>query len=160
MKRLTVSSVAAAAVAGLALSLTAGMPAYAATVTEAQWLSDVAAVTGPAQTYVDGRVAGSSSGAKLAIVLDIDNTALASYFEGGYPTPATAPVLTLAKDAHSRGVGVFFVTARVNLIDATTRYNLTNVGYTVDGLYSRSLIDLFGDVAAFKTAQRKKIEDA
>jgi predicted secreted acid phosphatase len=160
MKRLTVSSAAAAAVAGLALSLTAGMPAYAATVTEAQWLADVAAVTGPAQTYVDGRVAGNSSGAKLAIVLDIDNTALASYFEGGYPTPATAPVLTLAKDAHSRGVCVFFVTARVNLIDPTTKYNLTNVGYTVDGLYSRSLIDLFGDVAAFKTAQRKKIEDA
>src|SRR4051812_22636071 len=121
MIRLTVRGIAAAAVAGLAASLITGLPAYAAdSVTEAQWLSDVAAVTGPAQTYIDGRAAANSSGAKLAIVLDIDNTALASHFEGGYPTPATAPVLSLAKDAHGRGVSVFFVTARVDLIDPVT----------------------------------------
>ncbi|MFE2418992.1 HAD family acid phosphatase [Streptomyces hokutonensis] len=161
MNRLTARGTAVAAVAGLALTLAAALPAQAAdsTVTEAQWLSDVAAVTGPAQTYIDSRAAANTSGAKLAIVLDIDNTSLASYFEGGYPTPATAPVLALAKDAHAKGVSVFFVSARTNLIDVATKYNLTNVGYTVDGLYTRTLIDIASEsVADFKTSQRKAIE--
>ncbi|MEV0905745.1 HAD family acid phosphatase [Streptomyces hokutonensis] len=161
MNRLTARGTAVAAVAGLALTLAAALPAQAAdsTVTEAQWLSDVAAVTGPAQTYVDSRAAANTSGAKQAIVLDIDNTSLASYFEGGYPTPATAPVLALAKDAHAKGVSVFFVSARTNLIDVATKYNLTNVGYTVDGLYTRTLIDIASEsVADFKTSQRKAIE--
>ncbi|MFE9597437.1 HAD family acid phosphatase [Streptomyces hokutonensis] len=161
MNRLTARGTAVAALAGLALTLAAALPAQAAdsTVTEAQWLSDVAAVTGPAQTYVDSRAAANTSGAKQAIVLDIDNTSLASYFEGGYPTPATAPVLALAKDAHAKGVSVFFVSARTNLIDVATKYNLTNVGYTVDGLYTRTLIDIASEsVADFKTSQRKAIE--
>ncbi|MEV0735308.1 HAD family acid phosphatase [Streptomyces sp. NPDC050549] len=161
MNRLTARGTAVAAVAGLALTLAAALPAQAAdsTVTESQWLSDVAAVTGPAQTYVDSRAAANTSGARLAIVLDIDNTSLASYFEGGYPTPATAPVLALAKDAHAKGVSVFFVSARTNLIDVATKYNLTNVGYTVDGLYTRTLIDIASEsVADFKTSQRKAIE--
>ncbi|WP_019075553.1 HAD family acid phosphatase [Streptomyces hokutonensis] len=161
MNRPTARGTAVAAVAGLALTLAAALPAQAAdsTVTEAQWLSDVAAVTGPAQTYIDSRAAANTSGAKPAIVLDIDNTSLASYFEGGYPTPATAPVLALAKDAHAKGVSVFFVSARTNLIDVATKYNLTNVGYTVDGLYTRTLIDIASEsVADFKTSQRKAIE--
>ncbi|WP_406456277.1 acid phosphatase [Streptomyces sp. NBC_01622] len=161
MNRLTARGTAVAAVAGLALTLAAALPAQAAdsTVTESQWLSDVAAVTGPAQTYVDSRAAANTSGAKQAIVLDIDNTSLASYFEGGYPTPAAAPVLALAKDAHAKGVSVFFVSARTNLIDVATKYNLTNVGYTVDGLYTRTLIDIASEsVADFKTSQRKAIE--
>ncbi|SEE20832.1 Predicted secreted acid phosphatase [Streptomyces sp. 3213] len=161
MNRLTARGTAVAAVAGLALTLAAALPAQAAdsTVTESQWLADVAAVTGPAQTYIDSRAAANTSGAKQAIVLDIDNTSLASYFEGGYPTPATAPVLALAKDAHAKGVSVFFVSARTNLIDVATKYNLTNVGYTVDGLYTRTLIDIASEsVADFKTSQRKAIE--
>ncbi|WP_262063405.1 HAD family acid phosphatase [Streptomyces sp. STR69] len=161
MNRLTARGFAVAAVAGLALTLAAALPAQAAdsTVTESQWLTDVAAVTGPAQTYIDSRAAANTSGAKQAIVLDIDNTSLASYFEGGYPTPATAPVLALAKDAHAKGVSVFFVSARTNLIDVATKYNLTNVGYTVDGLYTRTLIDIASEsVADFKTSQRKAIE--
>ena len=35
----------------------------------------------------------------------------------------------------------------------------TTVGYQVAGLYSRNLIDLFKDVAAYKTAQRVAIEN-
>ncbi|MEW2305211.1 HAD family acid phosphatase [Streptomyces sp. NPDC006655] len=161
MNRPTARRAAVAVAAGLALPLTAALPAHAAdsTVTEAQWLSDVAAVTGPAQSYLDSRAAANTSGARLAIVLDIDNTALASHFEGGYPTPATAPVLTLAQDAHAKGISVFFVSARPNLIDLTTKYNLTQVGYTVDGLYTRSLGEIIGkSVADFKTAQRRTIE--
>jgi predicted secreted acid phosphatase len=124
------------------------------------WVADVAAVTGPAQAYVTQRTASEASGEKLAIVLDIDNTSLATYYKGGYPTPATPGTLALAQYAHSKGVSVFFVTARTDIIHAFTEYNLTNVGYTVDGLYDRSVIDLFSDVAAFKTEQRKEITDA
>lgn len=161
MIRLTARSGAVAVVAGLAVSFAAALPAQAAdsTVTEAQWLSDVAAVTGPAQTYIDARAAADTSGAGLAIVLDIDNTSLETHFEGGYPTPATAPVLALAKDAHAKGIKVFFVSARSNLIDVATKYNLKTVGYTVDGLYTRTLSEIANEsVADFKTSQRKAIE--
>lgn len=154
---------AAAAVIGAAVTAMAlpGTPAMAATTTPTYdtWVSDVAAVTTTAQTYVTQRTASATSGEKLAIVLDIDNTSLASYYKGGYPTPATPGTLALAKYAHSKGVSVFFVTARTDIIHLFTQYNLTNVGYTVDGLYDRSVVDLFADVAAFKTAQREEIED-
>ncbi|GGN04244.1 HAD family acid phosphatase [Streptomyces fuscichromogenes] len=162
MNRLTVRRAAVALTAGLALSFAAALPAQAAdsTVTEAQWLSDVAAVTGPAQTYIDGRAAANTSGAKLAIVLDIDNTSLETYFEGaGFSTPATPPVLALAQDAHAKGVSVFFVSARSNLFNLVTKSNLTSVGYTVDGLYARTVAQLLTEsVADFKTSSRKAIE--
>ncbi|MEU6354080.1 HAD family acid phosphatase [Streptomyces sp. NPDC047072] len=148
------------AMTGLALSLAAALPAQAADVTEAQWLTDVAAVTGPAQTYIDSRAAANTSGAKLAIVLDIDNTALESHFEGvGTNTPATPPVLALAQDAHAKGLSVFFISARSNLFDSVTTSNLKNVGYTVDGLYARTVAQMVSQsVQTFKTSQRKAIE--
>ncbi|KPI06816.1 acid phosphatase (Class B) [Actinobacteria bacterium OK074] len=160
MNRLTARSGAVAVVAGLALSLAAALPAQAADVTEAQWLSDVAAVTGPAQTYIDSRAAANTSGAKLAIVLDIDNTSLESYFEGtSTSTPATPPVLALAQDAHAKGVSVFFVSARSNLFNSVTKSNLTSVGYTVDGLYARTVAQLLTQsIQTFKTASRATIE--
>ena len=156
------AALAGVTVADVAALLATAVPANAATtVTEASWLSDVSAVATPAQSYIDGRVAANTSGAKLAIVLDIDNTSLESYFESGYPTPATPPILALAQDAHNRGVSVFFVSARTDLIDLVTEYNLTHVGYTIDGLYTRSVADLVTEsVADFKTASRKKIEAA
>ncbi|MCI3274825.1 HAD family acid phosphatase [Streptomyces cylindrosporus] len=160
MIRPTARRTAVIALAGLALSLAAALPAQAADVTEAQWLSDVAAVTGPAQTYIDGRAAANTSGAKQAIVLDIDNTSLETYFEGaGTSTPATPPVLALAQDAHAKGLSVFFISARSNLFNSITKSNLTSVGYTVDGLYARTVAQMLTEsVADFKTSQRKAIE--
>ncbi|WP_406438154.1 acid phosphatase [Streptomyces sp. NBC_00631] len=161
MNRLTARRAAVAATAGLALSFAAALPAQAAdsTVTEAQWLSDVAAVTGPAQTYIDGRAAANTSGAKLAIVLDIDNTSLETHFEGGITIPATPPVLALAQDAHAKGISVFFVSARSDLYNVVTKANLKSVGYTVDGLSARTVAQLLTEsVADFKTSQRKAIE--
>lgn len=161
MNRLTARGSAVAAVAGLALAFAATLPAQAATtVTESQWLTDVAAVTGPAQTYIDSRAAANTSGAKQAIVLDIDNTSLETYFEGaGTSTPATPPVLALAKEAHAKGVSVFFISARSNLFNTITKSNLTSVGYTVDGLYARTVAQLVTEsIADFKTSQRKAIE--
>lgn len=162
MTRPTARLGAAAVVSALALSLAAALPARAAdsTVTESQWLSDVAAVTGPAQSYIDGRAAANTSGARQAIVLDIDNTSLESHFEGvGAGTPATPPVLALAQDAHAKGISVFFISARSNLFDSVTTSNLTKVGYPLDGLYARTVAQLLTEsVADFKTSQRKAIE--
>jgi predicted secreted acid phosphatase len=129
----------------------------AATVTYAQWISDVTAVTNQAQSYLNGALASVPAGEKPAIVLDIDNTALASYFNSSYPVPATPPVLALAKYAAAHGAKIFFVTGRPDIIDSFTQYNLTNVGYQVDGLYSRNPIQLFESLQTFKTGARQQI---
>lgn len=163
-----------AAVAALAVGLSTGAvaPAFAqgahpltsvkaaasTTVTYAQWQADVTAVINPALAYVQQRVAAASSTSNLAIVLDIDNTALASYFYSTLPTPADPPVLSLAQYASSKGVKIFFVTARPDIIDEITESNLTDVGYTVDGLYSRNFLQLFESVQTFKTGARQQIE--
>jgi predicted secreted acid phosphatase len=152
------------AVAVLSGALLAGLvsPAEAAssTPTYSQWISDVTAVATPAQAYIASRIASASSTSSLAIVLDIDNTALANYyFPTTVPTPADPPVLQIAQYAAAHGVKVFFVTARPDLIDLITEYNLKAVGYTVDGLYSRNVLQLFESVQTFKTAERKMLED-
>jgi predicted secreted acid phosphatase len=151
----------AATVVALGTALTAAVvtPASAATtVTYAQWQSDVTAVTTPALSYIEQRVADDSSTSKDAIVLDIDNTALASYFFSSYPTPADPPVLAIAQYAEAHGLKVFFVSARPDLIDPITEYNLKAVGYPVDGLYSRNPIQLFESIQTFKTAEREDLE--
>lgn len=160
---LTLSAAIALGAAAPALAQTARPAAAfaassaATTVTYAQWISDVTAVTDQAQAYLSGALASVPSGEKPAIVLDIDNTALASYFNSSYPVPATPPVLAIAKYAAAHGAKIFFVTGRPDIIDAFTKYNLTNVGYQVDGLYSRNPIQLFESLATFKTGARKQI---
>lgn len=166
-----VTTVAAVAVLGLGASMTAAVPAAAAPSTAATaaaaavevdyatWQKDVKAVVDTATPYVQQRTA-NSSGQKLAIVFDIDNTTLETHYTPWYqlPTPALKPSLALAKYAKSRGVAVFFVTARPGIIESLTEWNLENVGYPVDGLYVRDLPDLFAEVAAYKTASRADIE--
>jgi predicted secreted acid phosphatase len=144
---------------GAVAATRAGVVADASTVTYASWQSDVAPIVAQAQAYLEKRVAAKASGEKPAIVLDIDNTSLASHFyQTTYPVPADPPLLALAKYAAAHGVSVFFVTGRPEIIDIATRYNLTTVGYTVDGLYSRDLGELLESLQTFKTAARKQIE--
>ncbi|OSZ61684.1 hydrolase [Streptomyces pharetrae CZA14] len=131
--------------------------AAAASVDYATWQADVQAVMAEARPYVERRIA-EAGGQQQAIVLDIDNTSLETHFQVLPPTPAVAPVRDLARYAHDRGVAIFFVTARPDLIGAVTKANLTTVGYPVTGLYQRSLLDLFGSPAEFKTAKRAEIE--
>jgi predicted secreted acid phosphatase len=160
---LTLTAVLALGTAAPALAQTARPAAVTAassaatTVTYAQWISDVTAVTNQAQTYLTGALATTAAGEKPAIVLDIDNTALAAYFNSSYPIPATPPVLALAKYAAAHGAKVFFVTGRPDIIDLFTRNNLTSVGYQVDGLYSRNPIQLFESLQTFKTGARQQI---
>ncbi|MFH9722501.1 HAD family acid phosphatase [Streptomyces sp. NPDC017254] len=123
------------------------------------WLRDVATVVAEARPYVEER-SGNAGREKQAIVLDIDNSSLETDFHPFWelPTPAIAEVRDLVRDAHDRGVDVFFVTARPGIIHSLTDWNLRKAGYPVDGLYVRSLPDLFAEVSAYKTEKRAEIE--
>jgi predicted secreted acid phosphatase len=124
----------------------------------ATWQQDCQALMDQALPYLKQRIAAASKGEKPAIVFDIDNTALETDFGFSYPSPANAPVLKVAQYAQDHGVALFFVTARPDIIKPVTQYNLTYVGYDVTGLYARNLIDLFKNVADYKTAQRVNVE--
>ncbi|KOG21555.1 HAD family acid phosphatase [Streptomyces wedmorensis] len=123
------------------------------------WRRDVAAVVAEARPYIEER-SEDAGREKQAIVLDIDNSSLETDFHPFWelPTPAIADVRDLVRDAHARGVAVFFVTARPGIIHSLTDWNLRKSGYPVDGLYVRNLPDLFAEVGAYKTAKRAEIE--
>ncbi|MEV5436781.1 HAD family acid phosphatase [Streptomyces sp. NPDC052682] len=132
--------------------------AAAAAVDYATWQKDCQAVMDQALPYLKQRIAVPKPGEKQAVVLDIDNTALETDFGFSYPQPANKPVLQAARYAQEHGVAVFFVTARPGIIAAPTDYNLKQAGYQVSGLYVRGFLDLFKNVAEYKTAQRVDIE--
>ncbi|WP_406335393.1 HAD family acid phosphatase [Streptomyces sp. NBC_00203] len=151
----TAAGSAAAAPVQAAASTTAAQ----ADVDYATWQGDVQAVIDQALPYVEQRTA-NAGGQKLALVFDIDNTTLETDFHPWYalPTPAVKASLELARYAHSRGVDIFFVTARPGIIASETKWNLKTVGYPVSGLYVRDLPDLFDEVSAYKTSKRAQIE--
>ncbi|MEV5523293.1 hydrolase [Streptomyces pseudogriseolus] len=122
------------------------------------WQRDCQAVMDQALPYVRQRIADAGPGEKQAIVLDIDNTALETDFGFSFPQPANDPVLQVARYAEERGVDLFFVTARPGIIEAPTEWNLDHAGYESSGLYVRGFLDLFRNVAEYKTAQRVDIE--
>ncbi|MFE1382734.1 HAD family acid phosphatase [Streptomyces sp. NPDC058740] len=123
------------------------------------WRHDVAAVVAEARPYIEKR-AEDAGREKQAIVLDIDNSSLETDFHPFWelPTPAIAEVRDLVREAHSHGVAVFFVTARPGIVHSLTDWNLKQADYPVNGLYVRSLPDLFAEVSAYKTAKRAEIE--
>ncbi|MCX5332409.1 HAD family acid phosphatase [Streptomyces sp. NBC_00140] len=156
VRRMAVTAVSTAALVSLAA------PAEAATTEDVDyttWQQDCRTVMDQALPYLKQRIAAAKPGERQAIVLDIDNTTLETDFGFSYPQPANEPVLDVAEYAHDHGVSLFFVTARPGIIYSFTDYNLEHVGYDVSGLYVRSFIDLFKDVAAYKTAQRVAIEN-
>ncbi|OPG06126.1 hydrolase [Streptomyces sp. GKU 895] len=164
VRRMTVTVVSTAALVALAApadaaTASASATASAADVDYATWQEDCQAVMSQALPYLKQRIAAAKPGEKQAIVFDIDNTTLETDFGFSYPQPANKPVLNVAEYAQDHGVSLFFVTARPGIIRAVTDYNLDHVGYDVSGLYVRSFIDLFKDVAAYKTAQRVDIEN-
>ncbi|MFF5967478.1 HAD family acid phosphatase [Streptomyces collinus] len=167
LRRASVTAVSAAAVLAMAApadattatrASTAATTAAAADVDYGTWQKDCQAVMDQALPYLKQRIAAAKPGEKQAIVLDIDNTALETDFGFSYPQPANKPVLEAARYAQERGVAVFFVTARPDIIASFTQYNLKQTGYQVSGLYVRDFIDLFKNVAEYKTAQRVDIE--
>ncbi|MFF1440823.1 HAD family acid phosphatase [Streptomyces sp. NPDC058295] len=168
-RRIAMTAVATAAVTGLAVPVgaqaatatgtsTVATAAAAEDVDYATWQQDCQAVIDKALPTLKQRIAATKPGEKQAIVFDVDNTTLETDFGFSYPQPANKPVLDVAKYAQEHGVSLFFVTARPGIISGVTDYNLKHVGYKVSGLYVRGFLDLFKDVAAYKTAQRVAIE--
>lgn len=123
------------------------------------WQRDVSEVTDVARPYLEQRIS-QGDGEKMAIVLDIDNTSLETHFHPvwEFPTPAVKQTLELARYADSRGVAVYFVTARPGIIYAPTKENLEQAGFPISGLYVRDLPDIFDEVSKYKTAKRAEIE--
>lgn len=175
LRRVSVTAVSATALVALAApaeatpaaaaptTATAALPAtapaaLAADVDHDTWQRDCRAVMDQALPYVKQRIADARPGEKQAIVLDIDNTALETDFGFSFPQPANKPVLEVARYAEERGVDLFFVTARPGIIHAPTEWNLDHAGYESSGLYVRGFLDLFKNVAEYKTAQRVDIE--
>ncbi|MGC0375833.1 HAD family acid phosphatase [Streptomyces sp. SAI-229] len=167
--RVSVTAVSAAALVALAAPAEAAAPASpavppvaaataAADVDYDTWQRDCRAVMDQALPYLKQRIGDTGPGEKQAIVLDVDNTALETDFGFSFPQPANEPVLEVAEYAQEHGVAVFFVTARPGIIHAPTDWNLDHAGYESSGLYVRGFLDLFEDVADYKTAQRARIE--
>ncbi|MFD4605122.1 HAD family acid phosphatase [Streptomyces sp. NPDC058464] len=158
-RRISVTAVSVAALAGMAAPAQAATETSSTTVDYATWQQDCQSVMDQALPYLKERIAAAKPGEKQAIVFDIDNTTLETDFGFSYPQPANKPVLNVAKYAQQHGVSLFFVTARPGIIYLPTEYNLEYDGYQVSGLYARGFLDLFKDVAAYKTAQRVDIEN-
>jgi HAD superfamily, subfamily IIIB (Acid phosphatase) len=124
----------------LALALAAAMfavprgPAEAALPSRQVWLADVAEAMEGSQGYLDRRAQGS--GSRLAVNLDIDNTAIASHYD---PGDAVAEVLRFTRHARSLGYDILFNTGRKATSDlrASTLRQLNRTGYHVDELCMR-----------------------
>lgn len=159
-RRTAIAAVTAAALATLTVPAEAATTASTAAtaVDYTTWQADCQTVMNQALPYLKQRIAATKPGEKQAIVFDIDNTTLETDFGFSWPQPANKPVLAVAKYAQEHGVSLFFVTARPGIIYLPTEYNLEHDGYDVDGLYVRGLLDLFKNVADYKTAQRAAIE--
>ncbi|MFD3586621.1 HAD family acid phosphatase [Streptomyces sp. NPDC058683] len=158
-RRMSVTAVSVAALAGMAAPAQAATESSSTTVDYATWQQDCQSVMDQALPYLKQRIAAAEPGERQAIVFDIDNTTLETDFGFSFPQPANKPVLNVARYAQEHGVSLFFVTARPGIIYLPTEYNLEHDGYDVSGLYVRGLFDLFKDVAAYKTAQRVDIEN-
>ncbi len=129
-------------------------------------------------SFLRRRVAHASAGEKLALVLDIDETALSNWDEEkqddfGYiprdwtdwvdrkQAPAIAGTLRLYNEALKRGVSVFFITGRSATQADVTSENLQAAGYDRwAGLALRGPHPATQSVAEYKSGERKKIVEA
>ena len=136
---------------------------------------EAAVIAGYAIDWVTARAERKRKDEKLAIVLDIDETALTNLahmkeMDFGYiperwdawvanhHAPAFEPVLAIHRQARRLDIGVFFITGRTEKDRPGTESNLRASGY---GDYAQLYLkpdDAKEPTVAFKTAVRKKIE--
>jgi acid phosphatase len=127
---------------------------------------------------LDRRAARKMSGEKLALVLDIDETALSNYkqmaaedygyvpsafdaWEDSAQASAIPGTLRLYQEAERLGVSVFFITGRGEAHRAATEQNLKSVGYAnFEGLTLRTAAQSKEATIAYKSGARKAIVDA
>ncbi|MCC6414574.1 MAG: HAD family acid phosphatase [Opitutaceae bacterium] len=140
-----------------------------------EYLRDLAVVSGYANDWITARAALKRPDEKLALVLDIDETALTNLehmkeMDFGYiphlwdewvahhHAPAIEPVLAVYRQARRLGVAVFFITGRREKDRPGTESNLVASGY---GGYEQLLLkpDAFKETTQlFKIASREKIQ--
>jgi acid phosphatase len=124
------------------------------------------------------RVARRSHEEKLALVLDIDETALSNYkemadadygynskafdaWEDAAQDTAIPGTLRLYREAQRQGVSVFFITGRSEAHRAATEQNLKSQGYADwQRLILRSPAQSAESTIAFKSGARQAIVDA
>lgn len=151
-------------------------------VSSGRYETDIAAVVAEAREYLNRGIGG----ARLAIVLDIDETALsnvpalrandygfivagpcdltrgpcgfAAWIEQARAEPIK-PVLELARLARERGVAVFFITGRPERFRAATERNLKAAGYEWTGLILKPDDLATHSAVEFKAAARKKLTE-
>lgn len=128
--------------------------------------------------FLDRRAAHKGAGEKLALVLDIDETALSNYkemaaedygyipsafdaWEDSAQATAIPGTLRLYQEAQRLGVTVFFITGRGEAHRAATEQNLKSQGYTnFAGLTLRSPTQAKEGTIEYKSNARKTIVDA
>jgi len=136
---------------------------------------DIKAVIAPAVTFVKERAAAKRPGERLALVLDIDETAISNFAQmraqdfGYVPpvwdawvargeAPAIAPVLELFRAARAAGVEVIFITGRRESDRSGSEKNLRAAGF---GDYAALWLKPNGansSTEQFKTETRRRIE--
>lgn len=135
----------------------------------------IAAVTQHAMRWIETRAARRAAGERLAVVLDIDETALSNWEnfrrdDFGYVSerwhawldraeaPAIGPVRELYREARRAGVAVIFLTGRTERDRAATERNLRAQGYDD---YQQLIVwpdgGTWENSAAFKTEIRRKL---
>ncbi len=145
--------------------------------------AEVAAAVDPARAFLESRVA---RGGKLAIVLDVDETALSNLpslrandwgfivsgpcdlprgpcgllaWIGMARAEPIRPVLALARLARERGVAVFFLTGRPERLRGPTERNLQAAGYEWTGVLLKPDALSARSAVEFKALERKKLVD-
>jgi acid phosphatase len=138
---------------------------------------DQEAVAQRARDYLDTRIDQNRNNQKLAIVFDIDETALSNYRHmlklnfGMIPQlvvediekaedPAIEATLKLYEYAKGKGIAIFFVTGRREKLRDATQKNLKSVGYVKwDGLYLKPNDYKKKSVIPYKSSTRKLIQE-
>ncbi|GAB3246282.1 HAD family acid phosphatase [Nocardioides dilutus] len=99
-----------------------------------QWLKDVSKVMKGSGAYLRERTESGDTG--LAVNFDIDNSSIASYYDG--PQAGAIPrILKFATVAQGLGVALVFNTGRLNVQRQRTRTQLSDAGYDVAALCMR-----------------------
>ena len=96
--------------------------------TRAQWLADVKAAMQGSRGDMKARVAAATADEKLAVNFDIDNTVIATYYDGGGAIPR---MRRFARMLDRLDVAVVFNAGRVATQQARTVTQLTRAGFPV-----------------------------
>jgi hypothetical protein len=96
--------------------------------TREQWLADVKAAMAGSRAYVKQRVAAAAPGERLAVNFDIDNTVIATYYDGGGAIPL---MKRFGRLLDRLDVDLVFNTGRLASQRKRTVTQLTRAGFTV-----------------------------